>query len=163
MGLKFDLGIIKEERQFTNPQVRFRRIRGRIVPIFNKKRIGQDITAIGESTFKFGATIAGVSLVKRTKIFKALFPKKTKQPPKFKIKSLFFEVTKSDSLKKKVFKRSASLASKSVKFGLKNSGKLGLIITAIGALGIATGSELQAQSPFGKDFFFIKTRRGRGS
>ena len=164
MGIQFR--DVREKTRFTNPQIRFRRIRGRIVPIFNKKRIGQDLSSIGATAVKFGAAVAIASLVKRTRIFKSvstIFSKfkvpKTKTINLSKIGTTKSFALKKVSLKSRVFKRSVSLAGKSIKFGLKHSGKLGVAAFGLGIATSLVGAELEAQSKFGKDISF--TKRGR--
>ena len=151
---------ITEERGFTNPHVRFRRIRGKIVPIVNKKRIGQDITSAGEKTVKVGAVLAGAGLAKKTRIAKSI----AKNSPKFTFKQPnFMKITKNMSFKKKVGLKTVNLALKATKFTTKNAGKLGIAGLAIGIGTKILGDEIQMQSPLGKDYFFISDRAGRGS
>lgn len=152
---------ISEERGFTNPHVRFRRINGRIVPIINKKRIGQDTSSAGESLIKAGAAASAVGLAKTSTKYKAasaFLKRNSFKAPKFK-----FKTSAASSMKKKVAISAIKAASKAAKFGFKNAGKLGLAGIAAGLATKIVGDEIQMQSPFGKDFVFIKDRSGRGS
>ena len=159
---------IVEERNFTNPQVRFRRIRGRIVPIYNKKRIGQDISSLGETVFKAGVVASGFGLAKKTHIGKGLgsFSKKVSRTSLFKkISSIADKALKSNSksFKAKAAKLGTRASLKTGKFAIKNVGKLGALGLAVGVGIKLLGDNEQAKSAFGKDFAFIKDRAGRGS
>ena len=157
---KFNIRGITEERGFTNPHIRFRRIRGRIVPIVNKKRIGQDVSTIGEKTVLGGAALAAATLLaKKTKIGKAI----TKPLSKFSIKTNMFNVKPGDGFKMRSMKRMIKLSGKASKFGMKNSGKISLGLLGLGTATKIVGDEIQMRSGFGKDFFFIKDRQGRGA
>jgi len=150
---------IQEERGFTNPHVRFIRKRGRIIPIINKKRIGQDITGIGESLFIKGSSIGIASVaIKRTNAAKSL----SKLMSNFKFKGKI-KVNPTDSFKVKGLKRSAKITGKTLKFAGKNSGKIGAIAALIGIGLKVGGDEMQMRSSFGKDFFFTKDRQGRNT
>lgn len=158
---RFNVKGVTEERQFTNPHVRFRRIRGKIVPIFNKKRIGQEVSSLGESAAVKGSAIAGLTLLlKKTKRGKAL----SSLVSKFNVKSpAALSLKATDSFKIKGVKKSVKLSGKLLKSSFKHSGKIGVGLTAIGAALKLSGDEIQARSPFGKDYFFIKGKDGLGS
>lgn len=152
-----DMGGIQEERGFTNPHVRFVRIRGKIVPIVNKKRIGQDLSSSGESLVLKGSSLAAVSYLLK----KALVPKdfngfKTKIPG-------FLKVSTSDGFKARIVKHTISGTAKAFKFAGKNSGKIGLSLAGLGVISKIAGDTMQVNSGFGKDFFFTKDDQGRDS
>jgi len=149
---------IPEERQFTNPHVRFIRKHGRVIPIMNKKRVGQDITSAGHGMIKAGAVLSAVGLTKfvigRTKAAKKLsnlFSRVSKakyyRPPKSKGKLAGF----------------TRFAMKAAKQPVKHAGKFGMGMTAAGIMATFGGAELQMRSPFGKDFFFVKDQHDRDS
>ncbi len=151
---------IQEERQFTNPHVRFIRKRGRVIPIFNKKKIGQEISDIGETIATKGAIVAGATaLAKKTKIGKSI----TKPISKFSFKTNMFNVKSGDGFKMKSAKRVTKFGLKGAKFGLKHSGKIGLAMLGAGIVSKLIGDEVQMRSPFGKDYFFRKDQHGRDS
>jgi hypothetical protein len=162
---------IQEERGFTNPHVRFIRKRGRIIPIYNKKRIGQDITSVGEKAAVAGAIAsAGTYYAKKSKdskkvrsLFKPITSRVEKASKKFKFKTGLFDIKGTDGFRLRNIKRGAKLSGKAAKFGMRNSGKIGLGLLGIGILGKLVGDELQMRSAFGKDFFFTKDRGGRSS
>lgn len=68
---------IKQQVKFANPTVRFRRINGRTVPIFNRKKIGTASSRLGTKGLVAGAVGVGAS-----KIIKAL--DKSKKRPKLR-------------------------------------------------------------------------------
>ncbi len=162
---RFRIKGLNEERQFTNPHVRFRRIRGRIVPIINKKRIGQDISNTSEK-LAVGGAVAGATTYyakksKDSKRLRKFVSPVTNKIPKFKIKTGLFDIKHGNGFRLRTIKRTAKLFGKGAKFGMKYSGRLGLAAFAIGTAGKIVGDELQARSAFGKDFFFTKDRQGR--
>lgn len=156
--------VIEEQRDFTNPHVRFRRIRGRVVPIINRKRIGQDLEAIGNKLVLGGAAAGGISLLKRNKKLKSIF-KKIEKPSKFFSSKFsgkdFLKSKVGDSRKVKFAKFSARGSGKSIVKGFKHVGALGAIAAGVGIAATLAGTELQMRSPFGKDMFFVKDKQGR--
>lgn len=157
---QFTIKNLNEERQFTNPHVRFIRRRGRIIPIVNKKRIGQDVSGVGAGLMKKGLLIgAATLLVKKTKIGKAIL----KPLSKFSMKGSFLNTKAGDGFKMKSAKAMIKMSGKATKFAAKNSGKIGLGALGLGLTSKVVGDELQARSAFGKDFFFTVDRQGRGS
>lgn len=122
---------IIEERQFTNPHVRFRRIRGKIVPIFGKKRIGQDVERAGNRAMKVGSlgVAAGVATSIIKKKTKFGFKKKAKWAPK--------------TFKGKLAKAATA--------PLRKPGKFGAALVLAGAAAHIAGAELQMRSRFGRD------------
>lgn len=156
--------VIEEQRNFTNPHVRFRRIRGKVVPIINRKRIGQDLESVGGKLIGLGAAAGGVSLLKRNKKVKTFFSK-TEKVSKFFNKSFggsdFLKSTVKDSKKVKLAKFTAR-ASKKISFkAFKHVGALGALAAGVGIATSLVGTELQIRSPFGKDLFFVKDQHGR--
>lgn len=156
--------VVEEQRDFTNPHVRFRRIRGKIVPIINRKRIGQDLEAIGNKLVLGGAAAGGISLLKRNKKLKSIF-KKAKKPSKFFSSKFsgkdFLKSKVGDSRKVKFAKFSARGSGKAIVKGFKHVGALGAIAAGVGVATSLIGTEFQIRSPFGKDLFFIKDQHGR--
>lgn len=154
---------VQEERGFTNPHVRFIRKNGKIIPIVNRKRIGQDVSSSGRSVMAKGAGILVAGFVaKKTGLAKKI--------PKFSIKGGLFKHSKSDKMKTKVKKAAVNTIYKGGKASisglgsiLRNSKKFGFGTMALGAAGVLAGDEMQMRSGFGKDFFFIKDRQGRYS
>jgi hypothetical protein len=145
--------VVEEQRNFSNPHVRFRRINGRIVPIVNNKRLGQDIASSGYSTAKLGAGFLGFG-----KRYLAKKLPKIKMPKGFTVKSFKYSpVTK----KGKSLKFAVKTVAKTTKFAIKNPFKLGLGLLGLGVSGVLAGNELQMRSVFGKDFFFIKDEHGK--
>lgn len=167
LGKTVDVTRINEERGFTNPHIRFRRIRGRLVPIINKKRVGQDISSVGIGTAKVGLVAGSLGLAKRHKSIKKFSSSIDKKIMKFESKfssgGIKFLGNNSISFKKRVASKGAIGASKVIRNIFKHSGKLGLLGIATGIFIKAGGDEVQARSPFGKDFFFTKDTAGRDS
>lgn len=164
---QFRIKNLNEERQFTNPHVRFIRRRGRIIPIINKKRIGQDVSGASEKLAAAGA-VAGAATYyakksKDSKKLRKFVSPITNKIPKFKIKTGLFDVKQGNGFRMRTIKKTAKLFGKGAKFGMKHSGKLSIGALALGVAGKFLGDELQMRSAFGKDFFFNKDRHGRGS
>lgn len=163
--LKSDQAIaMQEERQFTNPHIRFRRINGRIVPIINRKRIGLDLTSSGRSigTVGLGITSVGGGIYLGKKRISKIF-KNSKGSEKFaKLKKSISASQGAVTYKKISGKFGIRHIRKLGKFILKHPTKIGLVTMGLGAASYMVGTELEAQSPFGKDFFFIKDEQGRG-
>lgn len=147
--------VVEEQRNFSNPHIRFRRIKGRVVPIFNKKRIGQDFNKVGASMIGTGALVTGAGLAK------LYLKKKTKFKSSFSMKGFSGFNYKPKSKKGKVLKSIAKGTFKAGKFGFKHMTKMGLAATGLGIAASLYGTELQMQSMFGKDFFFVKDEHGR--
>ena len=65
-----------QSTKYRNPNVTFRRIRGRVVPIVNRQRTGRKIRQIGGKGMKYGAMgLGGVAIasgLSRTKLAEAL-------------------------------------------------------------------------------------------
>jgi len=159
-GKTQNIAPIQEQRDFTNPHIRFRRIRGKIVPIFNKKRIGQEISKTGEKAVLGAAAPIALFMAKKTKIGKSA----SSDISKFKWKSpSFLQVLPQDKFRTKVAKKSLSGASKLISSAFKNPGKLGLGVLGLGIGLKIIGDKMQIESPFGKDYTFIKDKEGLGS
>ena len=170
IGASRRLAGVQEERQFTNPHIRFRRIRGRVVPIVNRKRIGQDLNKGGRSLIKAGvATAALGALSNRTKLGRGsreLFSNLINSEQAKSVTSIFYKRMGS-LLSKHTPKtiigrvgvagiaRSAKGAMNAAKFVATHPTKLGLAISALGLGSVFLGTELEVNSPFGKDFFFL--------
>lgn len=124
-------GIGQEERRgFSNPLVRFRRIKGRIVPIVNKRRAGAEMEKIGKRTAIIGASTVATGIAAE------------------KIAST------------KVFKKSKGVAAVKKKFGggkiakvakFSVSKKFGAALIIGGAALAAMGFETQARTKLGRD------------
>lgn len=147
-----DRGGIQEGREFSNPHVRFRMIRGRVVPIFNQKRIGEDVNQLGKTTARTGAAIIGASLaaraVSRTKIF-GLAAKVLSKIPKSAGSAL--PVKSNMGGVQRTLQAATKLTGRSIGFILRNRFKIGGALFVGGGLGYAGGKELEARSPFGAD------------
>jgi len=137
--------VIREERQFTNPHVRFVRIKGRIVPILNKKRIGQTSSKTGNVLITAGA-VMGVAGGSATFFGR----KKQKRASKFL----------ANPRTAKIFKAAATAANKTMHLNNRTNGLLkfgkrsAITAAAVGLLGIGAkvvGTDLQTRSPFGAD------------
>ena len=148
---------VVEERQFTNPRVRFIRRRGRIIPIVNKRRIGGELNRAGASSLKTGVTIGATSLVASTL---------KKKSPGFKMSSGFKSFIKTRPISKdisstakrfqshKFGKTSTKVASggfKIAKTVLKNPKKIAFGFIAAGLGMRAVGTELELSSSIGLD------------
>ena len=156
---------VSEERQFTNPHVRFIRRNGRVIPIINKKRIGQEFTSSGDATLKAGLALTTAGAAKH---FAA---KRIAKSKSFRTSKVSFRKAKKFAIKHSLYSNAKAFkpnfftkaAIKTVKGGYKHAGKFGLAITAIGAIGSSIGAELQMRSGYGKDFFFTKDQHGKGT
>ncbi len=155
-----NLGLIQEERTFTNPHIRFRRINGRIVPIVNKKRVGQEVNLAGDKAMKVGATLAAAGLATKVieKKGQAMAASFKKEFPKFTSRStsLFKALKGAPQPSVKATGSIARVGGKIVAKGFKHHGKIGLGLIGIGVLLKTYGSDLEVDSQFGKDFFFTK-------
>ena len=136
---------IREERQFTDPHVRFVRIRGRIVPILNKNKLGRTASKAGNSMITAGAVLgmigAGATVARRVQ--KKRVSKILANPRTAKI----FNATRANST---MFKHA-----KTTGLSLSKIGRRSLIASAaVGLAGVAAkavGFELKVNSPFGAD------------
>jgi len=132
----------REEVQFGRPLIRFRRIRGRIVPILNKKRAGKELGKIGSSSISLGAGIAIAGTISR-QLKKANLIKATPGGRAAKaIKSRFGRVVLSP-----------------IKFATKAPVKLGLAFAAAGIVLRSVGFDLEADSEFGFDILAKKVNK----
>ena len=150
----------QEERDFTNPHVRFRRIRGKIVPIYNKKRIGQTISDTGEKVAGVGAlAVGGAMAMKAFGLDKKLFGISSKISALSALRS-----KTGDGFKLKTVKTGIRFGGSSAKFMMKHPVKAGLSLM-LGGLAIkAIGDDTQMDSKFGKDYFLIHDKEtGMGS
>lgn len=150
-----EMGNILEERQFTNPHVRFRRIGGRVIPIYNKKRIGQTVTDTGEKVAGIGLVAAGSTYVankfKLNKLFAKIPPINLKSVP-------------TDGFKLRTIKAGIKMGGNSARFLVKNPYKAALGLILGGAAAKVYGDTLQMDSKFGKDYFLIEDKQtGMGS
>lgn len=132
-GLK-NFGNVLEERQFSNPHIRFVRIRGRVVPIVNKKRVGGDLERVGNSVASAGIKV-GVGSALTKAAFKRLRPK---------FKSINALADRAGAVKGGKLIRGA-------RFLGRHSGKIGVAIAALGLGASLGGAELQMRSKFGRD------------
>ena len=130
---------VKQTADFSNPIVRFRRIKGRVVPILNRKRVGGGISKAGGTTMKVGAAMGAVGLAKRAyKKYHASDPvskKIRKAAPKVKIKGKYI---------RKAVKGIA-------KAPFKHTGKIGMGLLLGGAAMKVMGFRMQADSEVGYD------------
>ena len=150
MAQRFEqrLKVVQSER-FSNPVVRFRRIRGRVVPIVNRHRIGEAHLKAGGTIQKIGLGTAAVGLgrmaaakafrrvdtAKKTSLKSAL--KSAKKIPKFKKKAGFV-------------KKLAMLAGKTIKTPKAMTITGGAIFAAGLGLGIS-GAITQSKTELGFD------------
>ena len=67
-----DIPNIQEQRQFSNPNVRFRRINGRVVPFVNKQKVGEKLKTAGSVMMGAGAIGIGTHFMKKTEKFKKM-------------------------------------------------------------------------------------------
>ena len=153
---------IQEEVQFDNPRIIFRRIKGRIVPIVNKRQVGKDLSGLGNRAAAIGATlgagaIAGVAAKRSFKRFKTTKPvrkirKAEKIFKRISRKSGVFDFSKA----KNVIPKKVSLPKKAISFGFKNpllaAAGIGAGLVATGFAAKAAGFELQAETRFGARF-----------
>lgn len=100
---------VVQSHRFANPVVRFRRVRGRVIPIYGKQRIAKGISEAGKYTALGGAALAASGAVRiKTKegivrdkknaiikknrvgarLKKKLFTKTPKNPPRGFLKNL---------------------------------------------------------------------------
>ncbi len=128
-----DVSGVQEGRNFTNPLVRFRRIRGRVVPIYNKKRLGQETSKIGNKALRVGAVLSAVTAVKGL----GGKMKFTKSMGKFSLGKLSNPFTRA--------------AGRTMGFGFKHSGKLAAASMGVGVLAKFLGTEVEATSQLGYD------------
>lgn len=151
-----DLLSPREERQFTEPVIRFRRIRGRIVPIINRKRTGQITNKFGNKALIAAASLITIgsakSVLKRQKLITLkdtsfLLGKNAKK----------FRFGGKAPLSKKIAFASAKVISAPVRFVLKRPFKLGIAFAGIGLAARAVGFELESRSEFGFDIGDIKS------
>jgi len=156
-----DIGI-NEQRDFTNPHVRFIRKNGRIIPIVNKKRVGQDVTVMGEAAMKTGAVISAASIFKN-KIAKSNPIKRFGELFKNAGANIKSKPIAPTSISGKLIKHTSFGVLKSAKHVFKHSGKYGLGLLGLGLTGIISGADIQMRSGLGKDLFFIKDQNNLGS
>lgn len=154
---------VQEQRDFTNPVVRFRRIRGRIVPIVNKKRVGETLTRSGQTTTLAGAAVLGgaatVAAVRRV-------AKQKLGPPGAGVKTagslmrvggrgaakLWRSIPKTKpTLAHKAAGAMGKTAWAALKTVAKHPGKIGLGLAALGTVKTFFGSRLEMESQLGKD------------
>jgi len=152
---------IKEERRFTNPHVRFRRIKGKIVPIISKKRIGQDVERGGITAAKAGIPLAALGGAKLTKPGKWMEKKASGLAQKVKKSASYARLKKGWAKKSPTFmgrmaKKIAGFTAKTGTKTIRHSGKIGLGLMLGGTAVKFLGDEIQMRSRFGKDYVFIK-------
>lgn len=145
---------ISEQVAFGNPRIIFRRIRGRIVPIINKRQIGQDLTNLGRTTTTIGisaiATAATLRIAK-SKALKKLRParKLSRVTKRFSRKLGVFDFSKA----KNKLPKKGSFPKKIVTFAARNPllSLVGLGAAAItaGVITSGTGFVIQAKTRFG--------------
>ena len=136
---------IVEERKFTNPHVRFVRIRGRIVPILNKKRIGQTLSSTGTGLITVGAVLSGPAAIQT--VFRI---RKSKRVKKILANPRTARIFKASIANATMFKQSRFTGLGLSKFG-KRSLLTGLALGTAGLVAGAVGFQLQARSPLGAD------------
>lgn len=149
---------VREEKKFSNPYVRFRRIKGRIVPIVGKKKIGDIISNKGKKMMKAGVAIGATTvLVKKTKLDKGIakgINKIKEKASKFKIKnphSKALVLYKEPSRKRKALRKVGKIVKSAPKTLFRHSGKIGAGLILGGAATHLFGTKMQMDSPFGAD------------
>lgn len=135
---------IEQEQQFTDPIVRFRRIRGRIVPIVNRHRIGRIYQSRGQELQAGGAALLGVAAARAM----------LKKPSNSAGKAALNQIKK---MKKPVFKKNPSklrklvgLLGKTVKTP-RAMAITGGVLLGSGSLLVAKGIKDQMRSQLGFD------------
>ena len=160
MAKEANFAHVKEHTKFTNPHIRFRRIKGRIVPIFGRKRIGQSVSKAGKKTAKAGAYIgAGTLIAKKTSVGKATIKglkKVAEKASNFKIKTKMSKAvvpySRQRAITKKLRGKAKKIAGTATKKAFKHSGKIGVGLMLGGAATYLIGSHIETTSRVGKDF-----------
>ena len=136
---------IIEERQFTNPHIRFVRINGRVVPILNKKRIGQTVSRTGNALITAGAVLSvlggapkAFQLIKKSRVKKILANPRTAR---------IFNAARANAT---AFKHTRSTGLALSKFG-KRSLIAGLALGVTGVVAGVVGLGIQTRSTLGAD------------
>lgn len=177
MALRFEtrrMGRIQEERDFTNPAVRFVTIRGKVVPIVNKKRMGELTDKVAGKSLLAGGTLLGAAAaIKGIKSAGRAIGRK--KPVKFAthsalgkaigsfVKKDFAQARRKTSILKKLNTKTRGVSGVAIKatatpikFVARHPGKLGLAALALGGAGKILGAELQAKSSLGYDILAEK-------
>ncbi len=156
--------VIREDRNFTNPHIRFIRKNGRIIPIINKKRIGQTATTMGNAQISVGATLTLAGVIKKTASSKL----KAKIFGNARLKKIFDDslntakanaasfTNKGPTRFGKAFPKIAAtvkVATTPLRGAIKRPLTAGLILLGAGAATRAAGFELESRSAFGADLF----------
>lgn len=134
-----DFGHVLEERPFTNPRIRFRRIGGRIVPIINKKKIGEDVEQTGGAIVKGSSMVAAVGGI-------------AKMVSNYKKKRTEFRIMKGLPVMRGPSIAPKKGAARAVgRFILKNPGKISVAGLLLGTMISLEGANMQMDSAFGRD------------
>lgn len=146
-----DVSAVQEERNFSNPLVRFRKIRGRIVPIYNRKRIGQETRQISKKVIGAGVVLGAYGIAKA--IATKRLPKFSSNVPLVKATNFFKGSTGyvSGKINMPRTKKAFGIAAKPAKFAFRNPLKVSAAAVTLGALGMNYGVALEASSPLGFD------------
>ncbi len=143
----FDQGklTVREERRFTDPHIRFVRIRGRVVPIINKNRVGRTVNRTGNAFITAGAVLGSVGGAE--KILKFIKKRRVKKILSNPRTASIFNAVRANAT---MFKQSRHTG-----LALSKIGKRSIIAgLAVGITGIglkAIGFDIQSRSPFGAD------------
>lgn len=146
-----------EEVQFGKPRIIFRRIRGRIVPILNKRQIGQDLRDLGQVTTAIGiTTVASAAFLKSASRSLA---KRIRPLRKFSSftrgigrRGRLIDLSRSFEKLPKRKKLSKSITKFAKKNPLLIAAGLGVGLIISGITASSAGFELQAKTKFGARF-----------
>lgn len=156
--------IIREERQFTNPHVRFIRKNGRIIPIINRKRIGQTTAIMGNAQISVGAALTTAGVIKKL----ASSRLKAKIFGNARLKKIFDTSLNAAKANAAAFtnkgptrfgksfpkiSKTAKIAVLPIRGAIKRPLTAGLILLGTGLVTRGAGFGVEAESAFGADLF----------
>ena len=139
--LKRNARKISEIHNFKNPHVRFIRKNGRVIPIVNKKRVGEDVWHLGSKSALLGVGIAGGTLAVK-------YTKST-------------HIEKGLGLGWKATKKGLPIVAKATLKAFRHSGKIGLAMAGVGIFAGFYADRLLGDSGFGSDYTFFKPLGGK--
>ena len=148
MAYEQGFGNIQERARFGQPVIRFRKIKGRIVPIINKHRAGKELESAGNSLIKGGLALGAVSVAKRTKTYSKASKAVKRATNKIKKNPFAF---RNVGGKKTLYTKVMKGAGKAAKGTFKHSGKLSMAALLGGAAIKIYGFGMQTETQFGRD------------